>query len=370
MDPSLRQKSIGDFEDDEGRLLAERGSEHAVYRQFDVQPCPYRDARFQKDMNVDALAQIRSHWSEIAPAIRQLVADAQRLSPAGDDTLSRLRRVTRTMGSLPEFMVVFLDAGNGDIPALVAILYKLSRGLNTLTGRLTFEPRRGPKAATPTTPDALYDYIDRHGLLVGSMEVCAGPRAMILRVLEALLDTPSDALRRPGDQGPLDRFFTEVQRSAAVRYGAGLSDHLVLKELFGRVFTILDQSRGTPPTAPRVTRGRLASLLTCPFISGPDLAPPGVDALLKAARREIGDLVTSGAADISDETVRRIDALWERTIETRRREIDEIARTLGGETRVTLDISDLPNRPERRPPPPTDDPGEPASRIPSTAESR
>lgn len=347
-------ESIGDYADAEGRLLAERGASKTDGRTFDMRACPYRDGRYGQAMNTDALRQIRAHWDDVLPAIRTLESDNRMLFGAEADPLTRLRRVTRVLGSLPEFLVLFQGTASGDIPVLAAVLYKIARGLNTITTRLTFDD---PGAAVAIEGPQLYDYIERHNLLIGRDEVCAGPKSQIVDVLSALTASksghapPSPPAHTPHGPGPLDAFLGEAERRVAVRYGVGLSDHLLVRTIFSRVFALFAAARSTPPPDPRRIRAQIAGVLALPCVAALGLQPPVLDQVMGDLRRLLSAYVTAGPAPITDALIRRVDALWTRTMDERRREVAGLAATLGVRLTAEIRITDIPERSDALPVP-------------------
>jgi|GEM_PF-4430035 len=338
-------RSIGDYRDAEGRLLAERGASDLGGASFDMRRCPYRDARFGGEMNVDALRQMRTHWHESLAAIRVLERDNRCLYGDATAPLTRLRRLTRVLGSLPEFLVLFHGTATGAVPPLAAVLYKLARGLNTVTDHLTYHARDLPEIA----PEPLWEYLERHRLLIGRDEVCAGPKALIVDALAALTGQPG------GDAGtensvtsrptcPLEPFLTPAHRRMAVRYGVGLSDHLLIRRILAEAFAAFAEARSAEAPDPRSTRHRIATLLAKPCVRASGLRPPVLDGVLAETRRALSTFVVDGPGPVGSALPKRIDDLWARAMAERSREVATIAGDLGVRLRADIQISDIPER--------------------------
>ncbi|MDF1794556.1 MAG: hypothetical protein P1U88_21770 [Thalassobaculaceae bacterium] len=338
-------KSIGDYTDAEGRLLAERGASDISGWTFDMRACPYRDGRHGQAMNADGLRQIRAHWAAVLPAIRVLERDNRELFGDTVDPLTRVRRLTRVLGSLPEFLVLFHGTRSGDIPVLAAVLYKIARGMNSVINRLTFDETRAARDAVTIGAETLYAYIERHDLLVGRDEVCAGPKNQIVDVLAALCgpDTPTGEAAAPR-ACPLGGFLSEAHRRLSVRYGVGLSDHLLIRRSFADTFAVLATARTAVEPDPRRTRMQLAGILARPCVVTPDLEPPMLDSVMAEFRRVLSAFVTAAAAPVPDDLIRRIDALWLRVMAGRQGAIADMAAALGVQPSAAIQISDIPER--------------------------
>jgi hypothetical protein len=164
---------MGSLMDEDGRPLDEPSAANA-YTRSDVRrvACPHADRRRGLPMNATALRQAKSCWPELMVFLRQ---GAPTVEGAWHTTLAAMLAGPRV---------------GEPIPRGLAALYKVALGLNQVL--LGVMLRGDGLAARPlgelADPEQFYRWLDREGLLLGQLEVCAGSPQQFRDVWSALLE--------------------------------------------------------------------------------------------------------------------------------------------------------------------------------------
>jgi hypothetical protein len=233
--------------DREGRPLGEHkaGAERMQGIATELRTCPYRGSRYHHalPMNVSALRQVTAHWAEVLGGLAYL-RDLHH-AWAGPATV-RLIDVWR-VGHLTSCIADFAFArtwnayGDGELPAPVGALYKVSLGIASTCFRAWLD--RAAAFERETTTAFLMEFAEAHGQLIGQDQVCGGSPAMIREMLEIALQ--GDAGRYPRalatsivvDEVRFRRFvhataalkflrYAFERQDAAMRWDLGLGDEL------------------------------------------------------------------------------------------------------------------------------------------------
>lgn len=176
--------------DEQGRPLGEQASPRYTTVPQHEERRAFGDARDASGLpcNVAALAQLHATWPTLLAALSALDADQP-------DTLARtLRRVSAGVRLAPMLAV----HTRGPLPVAVAALHKVTLGFSDLCAAMLLEVRVDADEPTPGG-DTLDAWLDERPWLIGTTQVCAGSRAQIGRVWQALRETgaaqPIKALR-------------------------------------------------------------------------------------------------------------------------------------------------------------------------------
>ncbi len=177
--------------DDEDRPLREIRTPPAYLRAGDIEhkACPYAGSRARSGcpINVGALRQASAHWPELIDAlalVRTLHRDARGAGPA---TLMDLWRVSQLGAALPWFYLL-RARGAAPAPAFAAALAKACQGTGVWAQRVLADELAGAPPSGAWTAEAILASSERTGTLVGEVEACAGPEAMLRRCFAALVD--------------------------------------------------------------------------------------------------------------------------------------------------------------------------------------
>lgn len=170
--------------DDERRPLFEERAPIEIREEIDtlMRPCPYRDERFGRSMNISALAQVARHLDAVVEDVARFRATLPPVLPTWDDLC------LVAMDQLCRPAVYLLDhrSRSGPIPADLAVGYKLAIGYTTpIRKLLTLEARGQPPEVSV---ESLQGLIREERLLVGAREVCAAPMSMVTRVSDVLVN--------------------------------------------------------------------------------------------------------------------------------------------------------------------------------------
>ena len=174
---------------DDKRPLAEMNATHRVKKDvsFELRRCPYSGSRFEKEMNVSALA-------SLAPQIKTVISDTITLRNAylqhigeSDFTLLSFWRFSRILDSLPVFMVrkKLPVVAQDNVPARVSAMFKAAQGLHLAPEVLL----SGMDIHARVEVDQLLDIIEGRDLyLMDETRACAGPPAMIRAFVESAVE--------------------------------------------------------------------------------------------------------------------------------------------------------------------------------------
>lgn len=176
--------------DDEDRPLREIRTPPAHLRPGDIEHkvCPYPGSRARSGcpMNAGALRQVSAHWAEIIDALALVGALHRDARGPGPATLMDLWRVSQLGAALPWFFL--LRRGAGPAPAFAAALAKACQGTGVWAQRVLADELAGAPPSGAWTAEAILASSERTGTLVGEVEACAGPEAMLRRFFAALID--------------------------------------------------------------------------------------------------------------------------------------------------------------------------------------
>ncbi len=197
---SLLMNLEAKFRDSENRLLGENKVpfEFHTDEPMELVECPYAGSRHKhfKPMNVSALKQITSHWSEILNAFCCLRSFLLSQKTGSKITILDLYKLSIAGYLMPSFLFyrakdAFVD---GELPAVVATIYKASLGLVNavqvmLTKRLVLSRYN---EQMEVSAEAFYLFAENEKLFIGPWEVCAGTPNQIKELLKVMLSDKID----------------------------------------------------------------------------------------------------------------------------------------------------------------------------------
>jgi hypothetical protein len=159
--------------DEDGRPLGEVSSTLYDRVETEVVACPYPDGRHRRPMNRTALRQVSSVWPSV-------LATLQTLSRP-NATVHHTWKIALIGIAAPLLSPVPTSRG-------LSALYKACLGLSQVTTTLLLED--DGVAAMPFcelgSGTDFYTALDQHGWLLGQVQVCAGPAAMLVQMGEVL----------------------------------------------------------------------------------------------------------------------------------------------------------------------------------------
>jgi hypothetical protein len=227
-------------------LCAEAAAEDPTFRaSLERRRCHYAGSRQDHclPMNASALKQMTKNWDKIlstADVLRRLFAGGPVSSTGG---LALGMRVAYAGACLPLFLLYRASDPMGDrqVPGFVSGLHKASIDIAGSCQLMLIESFK-ERPAKPPPPEeivqAILDFVEREGLLIGQKGVCAGPPQLIRELLDAMLhgrgrrlDEGSAAVGQLGDLRPVRLYVDElvriwVGRHLVVAYNGRLMDRL------------------------------------------------------------------------------------------------------------------------------------------------
>jgi hypothetical protein len=159
--------------DEDGRPLGEVASALYGHVTTEVIACPYPDGRHGRPMNRTALRQVSSVWPSV-------LATLQTLAGSGT-TVHQAWKIALVGISAP---LISPDPTSRGLSAL----YKACLGLSQVTSTLLLEDEGvadTPFSELGTGAD-FFAALDQHGWLLGQLQACSGPAAMLVQMGEAL----------------------------------------------------------------------------------------------------------------------------------------------------------------------------------------
>jgi hypothetical protein len=166
--------------DEQGRPLGEQASPLYASAPQREEPRRFGDARDASGLpcNVAALAQLHATWPTLLAALSAFDAGEP-------DTLARTFRRISAGVRLGPLLALHTRA---PVPVAVAALHKVTLGFGDLCAAMLLEVR--VDADQPAPRGAVLDtWLDERPWLIGATQVCAGSRAQITRVWQALRET-------------------------------------------------------------------------------------------------------------------------------------------------------------------------------------
>jgi len=210
--------------DDEGRPLGEHKAEEVrpTGTPFDLRVCPYPGSRHHHElpMNLSALKQALAHWPGILGTVAHLHRLHRRSAGSAPLTVGDSWRIGNMCGAIADFVFMrnWQTYGDGQIPAVLGSLYKITLGVTSTS--LTAWIDRLATFSTPVSARMLFDYAEANQQLIGAHQVCAGPETLILELLDVVINGADD--KQPGPEvldaiGDHDKFLHFCKATAALR---------------------------------------------------------------------------------------------------------------------------------------------------------
>ena len=234
--------------DDEGRPLGENRPppEARAGVSMETTPCPYPGSRLNhpNPMNVSALRQMRRHWDAVKGYLDELTALHTARSGGSTLVAGDLWRIAKLAECAPQFLLFRHrePLGAGTLPGSVAALYKIALGLKYALHWHVESSVADEPADSPVDAAGFLEYVERRHLFVGPHQVCAGPAALIVEVIERITGqgaaAPTPRLReRLGD---VEGFFDY----AAIPANFDLADASFRIASLDRLMFIYESLRG------------------------------------------------------------------------------------------------------------------------------
>lgn len=297
-------------------------------RQLELRRCPYPRSRRHHalPMNVSALRQMTRSWPLV-------LGTAQLLSgrfggAAHAPAAARLVRAAHGGVCLPLYLLhrAADPMRDGEVPGFVSGLHKASIDIATGAQLMLLHLDQ------PVSAAGLHDFVERHGLLVGSAGVCAGPPLMIeelIRVMAAEGAAP-EVDSRPaedslGDLGGLVAYVDALLELTAARQLIGAHLRRSMADLRARCGSIAGGDRDRferlcdvlarhpVPTRPsEIIQRQDARLLELPaaaYLAVVDAIDAGRAALTRSAAHAAGAELLAhvrGAAPVDRAEVRQV----------------------------------------------------------------
>ena len=157
--------------------------------------CPYGGTRLNhpNPMNVSALRPMRRHWDSVMGYLDELsvLYAASQSGPAPSPsarTGGDLWRIAKLAECVPQFLLLRCrePLGPGALPASVAAMYKMALGLKYALHWQVESAVAGQAGDTPIDAAKFLEYVERRRLFIGPHQVCAGPEALVVEVIERI----------------------------------------------------------------------------------------------------------------------------------------------------------------------------------------
>ncbi len=220
--------ALARYRDGDGRPLCGEAivTDSEFRRQLELRRCPYPGSRRHHalPMNVSALKQMTRSWPLLL-GTAQLLCRMFGRSAAGTPTTARLMRVAYGAVCLPLYLLY--RAANpmrdGEVPGFVSGLHKASIDIATGAQLMLLHAERDEVAT-----GSVHQFVEHHGLLVGSAGVCAGPPLMIEELTRVMSD---DGAAPAIDSGPAEKVLGEL--TGLVSYVDAVLELTVARQFIG-----------------------------------------------------------------------------------------------------------------------------------------
>lgn len=165
--------------DEDGRPVAEVGSEVEGSAPTERAACPYADRRAGRPMNRSALRQLGAVWPSVLDALR---------AAAGPPPVTVHAALHAALIGTSGAARWWVDHGDRPVPRVVSATYKTSLGLSQVfAAACLLDPDLGAAPlASLGDAGAFFAFLDEGGWLLGQEEVCAGPRGHLEEAFGAL----------------------------------------------------------------------------------------------------------------------------------------------------------------------------------------
>lgn len=177
-----------------GRPLGEQASagSYAASERWE-RACPFSDGRrsANKPINAAALAQVGRCWPDLLQCLGARVAA---YVPVGRlPSLHQAWCACSDATLLAAHEHLSPGAAGRPIPEVLSALYKTTLGFSDVLPALLVAGRVAPgdPLVDAYSPDAFFELLDQEGWLIGTQQVCAGSRPMILEAYRTLCRAPA-----------------------------------------------------------------------------------------------------------------------------------------------------------------------------------
>jgi hypothetical protein len=188
-------------------------------------------------MNVTALKTMRAQWPQMMKMLRRIrEAYLQRFPAAREGwTVGHLERLATVVLALPTYLLMRAErrVENGDLHPALSSLFRVTDGLRMTMHQMLFIPIGEPtlKPDAPMTSAEICAYAERNYSFHSEHAVCAGPQAMIMEFLGALVDG-----RAAADEAPV--VFDPAVLAALDDLGPAIDYGLMGLQAYAAVFSM------------------------------------------------------------------------------------------------------------------------------------
>lgn len=183
--------------DDDGRPLEEHVDPIYPSLQSDEQPCPYRDARFGKPMNMSALRQVRHHWDWLRGQIASCCPVGATVYQAWSASLLAVTAPLVWIGQSPQT----------PLPSGWAALYKTCVGFSAaFCTMMLHHGMTNEVLAEACSPSDFFQLLDQNGWLKGASQVCAGSKGQIEQLYQSFSGQSHVKLEGSSQSPPVPTF--------------------------------------------------------------------------------------------------------------------------------------------------------------------
>jgi hypothetical protein len=219
--------ALSRYRDADGRPLCGEAivSDPEFRSRLELRRCPYPGSRRHHalPMNASALKQMTRSWPLLlgtAELLRRALG-----TTAGAPTTARLMRAASAAVCLPLYLLhrAARPMGDGEVPGFVSGLHKASIDIATGAQLMLIDDPRAPFER-----GRLLEFVERHGLFIGAVGVCAGPPLMVeelSRVLAGDGEAPAQGIEGAaaalGDLGGLAAYADAIVELTLARQMIG-----------------------------------------------------------------------------------------------------------------------------------------------------
>jgi hypothetical protein len=154
--------------------------------------CPYPGLRFRhaNKMNASALKQIVTHWSDSMDALASIRSLYLGYCASPKFDYWDVWRVATLALAWPGYLIHRSrdPISSNSLPVVAATVFKIAKGIAPVAQRLAFSETLNDGTPRPVSGEELFTFADKHGELLGSNEVCAGPDDLIQEAVSLIVD--------------------------------------------------------------------------------------------------------------------------------------------------------------------------------------
>jgi hypothetical protein len=189
-------------------------------------------------MNVTAFKSMGKHWTQTMMVLLRIRNAYLRRFPQARAgwTVGDLQRLSSLVLTVPAYLLMRTEhrVENGHLHPVFSSMYRVTDGVRMIMHHMLFTPTYGPTLPpdAPMTSAEIYAYAERNYVFHSGHGVCAGPRAMIEKFLNVLMDgQPVEGTELVALDAPVHVALEDL--NPAFDYGLyGLQAHAVMFSLW------------------------------------------------------------------------------------------------------------------------------------------